>query len=164
MASGAAGGGIGQAAGELLKEMQQAQADVQKLDQQKSAAPNEGFQQAMQVQETQKANDVKGITNATGADANHVLVQAKDGPSAATVGATEKAENSKIVELLNHVSKSQDQMDVVIKEAMSGKQFSTSELIGLQAVAYRFTQELDLVSKVVEKATSGIKQTLNTQV
>ena len=32
------------------------------------------------------------------------------------------------------------------------------------AGVYRFTQELELTGKVVEKATSGIKQTMNTQV
>ena len=34
----------------------------------------------------------------------------------------------------------------------------------MQAGMYKYTQELDLVSKVVEKATSGLKDTLKTQV
>jgi len=34
----------------------------------------------------------------------------------------------------------------------------------MQAGVYRFTQELELTSKVVEKATATIKQTMNTQV
>ena len=41
---------------------------------------------------------------------------------------------------------------------------SNQELLSMQAGMYKYTQELDLVSKVVEKATSGLKDTLKTQV
>jgi hypothetical protein len=47
---------------------------------------------------------------------------------------------------------------------MTGKNFSNSELIALQAGMYKYTQELELTGKVVEKATSGLKDTLKTQV
>ena len=47
---------------------------------------------------------------------------------------------------------------------MSGKNFSNSELLSLQAGMYKYSQELELTSKVVEKATSGLKDTLKTQV
>ena len=36
---------------------------------------------------------------------------------------------------------------------------SNAELLSLQAGMYKYTQELDLTSKVVEKATSGLKDT-----
>jgi hypothetical protein len=48
--------------------------------------------------------------------------------------------------------------------ALSGKQFSPTELLAMQAGVYRFSQELDLTSKVVQQFASGVKQTLNTQV
>ena len=41
---------------------------------------------------------------------------------------------------------------------------AASELLAVQAGVYKFSQELELTSKVVEKATSGVKQTLQTQV
>ena len=44
-----------------------------------------------------------------------------------------------------------------------GKEFAV-ELLAIQAGVYKFSQELELTSKVVEKATSGVKQTLQTQV
>jgi hypothetical protein len=47
---------------------------------------------------------------------------------------------------------------------MSGKNFSNGELLSLQASMYKYTQELDLTSKVVEKATSGLKDVVKTQV
>jgi hypothetical protein len=41
---------------------------------------------------------------------------------------------------------------------------SNSEMLSLQAGMYKYTQELELTGKVVEKATSGLKDTLKTQV
>ena len=58
----------------------------------------------------------------------------------------------------------QDKMTQIMEMAMSGKQMGPQELLAMQAGVYRFSQELELTSKVVEKATSGIKQTMNTQV
>ena len=58
----------------------------------------------------------------------------------------------------------QGKLDKIIKLATSGRSFSPTELLAVQAGVYKFSQELELTSKVVEKATSGVKQTLQTQV
>jgi hypothetical protein len=55
-------------------------------------------------------------------------------------------------------------MDEVLRLAESGKVFSPAELLALQAQVYRASQELDLAGKVVEKATGGVRQVLQTQV
>jgi hypothetical protein len=55
-------------------------------------------------------------------------------------------------------------LDRIIQAAASGKPFTNAELLSLQASMYRYTQELDLVSRVVEKGTSGLKDVLKTQV
>lgn len=47
--------------------------------------------------------------------------------------------------------------------AESGRTFSPAELLAMQAYTYRASQELELAGKVVEKATSGLKQVLQTQ-
>src|SRR3712207_7385062 len=52
-----------------------------------------------------------------------------------------------------------NKLEEIINLSMSGRNFSTSELLALQAGVYRFTQELELTSKVVEKGTSTTKQT-----
>lgn len=79
-----------------------------------------------------------------------------------------KAETGKTSTMLSHVvgelEKGQVNMDKLIKAGASGKTFSNAELLSLQAGMYKYTQELDLTSKVVEKATSGLKDTLKTQV
>jgi exonuclease VII small subunit len=67
-------------------------------------------------------------------------------------------------QVVSSLEKGQLNLEKLISQGASGKQFSNSELLSLQASMYKYTQELDLTSKVVEKATSGLKDTLKTQV
>jgi hypothetical protein len=46
----------------------------------------------------------------------------------------------------------------------SDKELSTGELLGVQARLYQVTQHIDVMSKVVDQMTSGIKTILNTNV
>ncbi len=159
------GGGIGKAAGELMKEMQKAQSELQQLDQSNQAGgPNQGFQNVMNAQQTQGAqatNQVQGTR-----EASKILQQAKiNATSPATrVGRAAKTKRSRLAKMLEGMLNGQDKMTKIMNMALSGRQFSPPELIAMQAGVYRFSQELELTSKVVEKATSGIKQTMNTQV
>jgi ribosomal protein S28E/S33 len=66
--------------------------------------------------------------------------------------------------LLERVDQAQKRLDHILRLAESGRSFSTTELLAFQAHVYRASQELDLAGKVVEKATGGIKQVLQTQV
>lgn len=66
--------------------------------------------------------------------------------------------------MLDQVQAAQSRMDQILQLAESGKAFSPAELLSLQAHVYRASQELDLAGKVVEKATNGVKQVLQTQV
>jgi len=67
-------------------------------------------------------------------------------------------------QVLDQVTAAQQRLEQVLKLAQSGKSFTPAELIALQANVYRASQELDLAGKVVEKATSGVKQILQTQI
>ena len=61
-------------------------------------------------------------------------------------------------------AKADEKLDTLIDQSLKGKSFTNTELIGLQAGMYKYTQEIDLCSKVVEKATGGLKDALKTQV
>ena len=52
-------------------------------------------------------------------------------------------------------------MDAAIKRASSVPDLPAGELLALQARIYRSSLELDLASKMVEKVSGGLKQTLN---
>lgn len=164
-----ASGGIGEAAKQLMQEMQKAQADMQ----QQAQGPQEGFQQTLQAQQTQQAdapgqvdalNDSKRVQGTQ--KASEVLLKAKvDGMTPSTqVGNAAAAEQSEMLKMVDGLIKGQDEMSKIMDVALSGKQMSPPELLAMQAKVYRFSQELELTSKVVEKSTSGIKQTMNTQV
>lgn len=83
------------------------------------------------------------------------------------VESIKQAEPSKQVtatKVLDQVNQAQNRMEQILKLAESGKSFSPAELLSLQTHVYRASQELDLAGKVIEKATGGVKQVLQTQV
>lgn len=168
--SGNSGGGLGQAASDLLKEMQKAQNDVTQLEQkQQVGGSGAAFDSLIKVSPEQAAGgpqSVKAVEGTANARVVDVLRQAQAEQKAPStrIGATERAEESKLQKMVSNLVSGQDKMTHIMNEAMSGKQFSPTELLAMQAQVYRFSQELDLTSKVVQQATSGVKQTLNTQV
>jgi len=81
-----------------------------------------------------------------------------------TVGTEGPKGQNIAVKMMGDIEKGQGVMDRLISEGLSGRQFQNSELLALQAGMYKYTQELELTGKVVEKATSGLKDTLKTQV
>ena len=74
-----------------------------------------------------------------------------------------KVQPSNPAKVLSEVQRAQAKLDNLLKMAESGRTFSPAELLAFQTHAYRASQELDLASKVVEKGTSAVKQTLQTQ-
>ncbi len=162
-------GGIGKAAEQLLQEMQKAQQDLQnKAPGQGPGGPNEAFQQALtQTREVQPSTQVQATGPAQQAtQAQNVLTQARltaTSPST-RVGEAASAQRSRMAQMLDQLVGGQDKMTQIMKVALSGRQFNSQELLAMQAGVYRFSQELDLTGKVIDKATSGIKQTMNTQV
>lgn len=163
------GGGMGKAAGELLKEMQQAQQELQKMEQGQSPDKAGSFQDTLQAQQPQAApqgpSQLQGIEPA--AKSTNVLMNAKVNsmtPPSTQVGTTARTQRSQMAEMIEGLVNGQDKMSQIMDLAMSNKKMGPQELLAMQAGVYRFSQELELTSKVVEKATSGIKQTMNTQV
>ena len=158
------GGGVGKAAQELVQEMQKAQAELQKVEQTQKPEAAQGFQNVMQAQQTQGVQAPQQVQAAN--EATRVLVTAKINATKAStrVGEAARTEQSRMLKVFDGIIQGQVKMQGIINMALSGKQFSPPELIVMQASVYRFSQELELTSKVVEKATSGIKQTMNTQV
>ncbi len=66
--------------------------------------------------------------------------------------------------LVANMEKGQASIDKLINGGLTGANFSNTQMLSMQAGMYKYTQELELVGKVVEKATSGLKDTLKTQV
>ncbi|MGA9523693.1 MAG: ATP-dependent helicase HrpB [Myxococcaceae bacterium] len=73
------------------------------------------------------------------------------------------AKSAQAAQMLDRVTAAQQRIDHILDLAQAGKNFTPAELIAMQAHVYRASQELDLAGKVVEKATGGVKQVLQTQ-
>lgn len=69
-----------------------------------------------------------------------------------------------IQKILNQAVVTENQMDMRLKEIASGKVFSPSELLALQAEVFRYSQSVEVVSRVTDKVVGGLKQILSTQV
>ncbi len=123
----------------------------------------EGFGKVMKAQ-TAPTGRTENAPTPVKSEASSVQ-QAK--PGKCKVEGTTRTEPSKQVtatKVLDQVNQAQNRMEQILKMAESGKSFSPAELLSLQTHVYRASQELDLAGKVVEKATGGVKQVLQTQV
>lgn len=165
----ASGNGLAEAAGKLVEELNKAD----ELSQSSRKTPGGGEAFAQALEQTSTNPEIGNVSNQN-RDATSVLRSAQtqlnnlDGtnaiPSSTRIGSAEKAKESRLANMLEGLMRGQDKMQEIMEMALSGRQFAPQELLGMQAGVYRFTQELELTSKVVEKATSGVKQTINTQV
>lgn len=129
---------------------------------QNAQAPNQ-VQQAGQVQQAhqvKQAQAVSEIQQAQKAQMNKVNVAT----GAQTHADPGRSTTKSLSELFADMEKGQSVMDQLISGGVKGKNFNHAELLSLQAGMYKYTQELELTGKVVEKATSGLKDTLKTQV
>jgi hypothetical protein len=81
---------------------------------------------------------------------------------------TSKSDSSRLTRsisnIISELEQGQGRLDKLIASGLSGKELSVTEMLSLQASMYKYTQEMELTGKVVEKATNGLKETLKTQV
>ncbi len=55
------------------------------------------------------------------------------------------------------------EIDRAIRDAARGRSFSPAELLLLQAKVYDFSQGMEVVSHLLDRAVSAVKTTMNTQ-
>ena len=65
---------------------------------------------------------------------------------------------------LASVECARQRLESALAAARQGRTFSASELLALQADAYRYSQTVEVASKVVEHGAQAVKQAVNTQV
>lgn len=134
---------------------------------QKKTQPSK-FDQALETTKSQASTRTHGVNEIQKAEK---AAQTEKARSATQVTDPNKVQGKQKVEtslgvqkMFRDIEHGQNQMEAVLREAMSGRKFNPQELLALQAGVYRYAQELELASKVVEKATTGVKDTLKTQV
>jgi hypothetical protein len=118
-------------------------------------------QKAQAVESAQKAGLVHGAREVVRTS------KASAATASAPVAASKKADRTRsaIESALQQIEARTNALDRFIERAASGGvRLNPQQLLALQARVSEYSLELDLTSKVVEKATSGIKDTLHTQV
>jgi len=170
-------GGIGKASAQMMQEMQKEMAKVQEQNGPQKAGFNDvmaqqgvndptkvaDVQKVQEVQKTQQTTAAADVLRTAQSNATNPVNGVDKSIGVKPVEGTTKAESG-FKAVLNQVVQGQDKLDQIIKMATNGKQYGQQELLAIQAAVYKFSQELELTSKVVEKATSGVKQTMQTQV
>lgn len=133
-------------AGKLaMQAMQQPSAEaMQKAGSPKG--PKTSFQEVM----TQKQQQVEGTQK----------TQAPTAPEQVN-----KSESSQRIDaFVEGVLNDEKKIDRLMAKNTKGGGLEQSELLQLQGLIYGYAQKVDLASKVVDKATGGLKQIMNTQV
>jgi hypothetical protein len=164
-------GGIGKASQQMMQELQKQMQQVEQ--QQKVNGPQ--FDQVMSQQGVNDPTKVQDVAKVQDVQKSQSAADVLRTAQAQQVGGVDKSIDVKKVEattktegglkaVLQQVVEGQNKLDQIIKMATSGKTYGNQELLAIQASVYKFSQELELTSKVVEKATSGVKQTMQTQV
>jgi len=96
------------------------------------------------------------------ADAMRAARAAAAPPAAATPSARSVGETA-LRASVQSIVRGERLVNGVISAARHGATFSNEQLIAIQAGVYKYTQELELASKLVDKATGAIRQTLQSQ-
>jgi hypothetical protein len=139
------------------------------VDQAQGVQQAQAAQKAQATQQVNQTHQVETINKTEKAALNKVNgantenLTAKGAQAVDAKPETGKA-NNMVTSVVTSLEKGQLNLEKLINSGMSGKNFSNGELLSLQASMYKYTQELDLTSKVVEKATTGLKDVVKTQV
>jgi type III secretion system YscI/HrpB-like protein len=158
-----AGGGTAKIAMQQLQQMQQMQQpqNTQQMQQQGGAK----FQQAMQTQQPQEIQQVQKTEQVQKTKSIREVAGTQPTQKTEQVQKTTETKPSRGAErFLEGLTERKNDVDRLMQQAIKGKSFNNKELIVLQYKVSNFSLEMDLVSKVVEKASGGIKQAMNTQV
>lgn len=79
----------------------------------------------------------------------------------------ESATGRSFRDVLKDAAQSIDQgrhsLERAVRAGRSGRTLSQEQLLALQATVYQYTQELEIASKLVDKATSAVRTTLQSQ-
>jgi len=151
-----------------MEAMQEMQNQMKQLEQQQQTQEPGKFQDSMKntATDTQKMS-TQHVNKAHQPAEVLKTVKAQKAQRTSDAVRVQKSKNttkSGMNRVVGDLVNGQNKLEDIMKLAMSGRSFNSQEMLALQAGVYKFSQELELTSKVIEKATGSIKQTMNTQI
>ena len=89
---------------------------------------------------------------------------ARPAPKAEAEAAARPPTKTAVRALLERVVTSENRVDALLQAAAQGKTFSPAELLAMQASVFRYSQTVEIVSRVADRLVGAVKQTIGTQV
>ncbi len=86
------------------------------------------------------------------------------GQQVEAVEAVEAPEEIPVEDFLQGVMRDEEEIRRMMELCLNGGEMGQQEMLQMQALIYSYSQRVELTTKVVEKATSGVQQMMNTQV
>jgi hypothetical protein len=66
--------------------------------------------------------------------------------------------------MLERTAGAEKQVDALLAAAARGKTFTPGQLLAMQATVARYSQTVEVVSRVADRLVGAVKQTMGTQV
>jgi hypothetical protein len=147
----------------VLANKAQAAGGAEQVNAAQAAQKTQATQQINQTRQVESVNKTEkaALNKVNGANTGAMTAR---GPEAVDAKPETGKASNMVSSVVNSLEKGQLNLEKLLNSGMNGKNFSNAELLSLQASMYKYTQELDLTSKVVEKATTGLKDVVKTQV
>ena len=77
---------------------------------------------------------------------------------------TEPALSTELVNVITRLRRDERTLDRAMRRALAGHDFDMPQLVALQSLAFRYSQRVELMGKLVDRLTGAVKQTLQMQV
>ena len=90
-------------------------------------------------------------------------------PSTASVGGPLKSPKrtelpADLVDVITRLRRDERRLDRHLKRALAGHQLDMPQLVALQSLAFKYSQRVELLGKLVDRLTGAVKQTLQMQI
>ena len=98
---------------------------------------------------------------------NQEVDGAKQAGAVDVVQKTEKTEGpaeTRLQDFMDGLRTDESKLEKMMDKSLSGADMSNQELLEMQSLIYAYSQKIEMASKAVSNATSGMKQIMNTQV
>ena len=123
-------------------------------EQAEQAAPGQDFAATFD----QSGPAPEGVAEAGAVDG---VAQVEQVQQAEEIGSVNAVDTEDFVQRLLQEESTIEEM---MERCLNGQGLGPEEMLQMQAVIYSYSQRVELASKVVENAASGVKQVMNTQV
>jgi hypothetical protein len=143
---------------QTLAKSNQGVSDFEKLREKMEQQENVGGSQ--QLDQIQKLDQMQQVNQAGQVDPTGKVQNVPDLKGAEVPKVTNMNE---LQSMVNDIRGGQGRLNQLLSDATSGKTYSPSEMIAMQAEVGKITTQLDLATKVVENFVSSVKTTLNIQ-